>query len=184
MKTRNSLLQLSTLIPAIVMWSTFPAHGAEATMVGVYENCQFMTGSVFVEGDDLSAEEKASASAAVESALIRYGFDGALPYASRALKRYGIQTIKIKRQGFDGCGNITSGKFVQAIGNYCGDRLVSAEIRVDGKVMVKKTGGLSSFEAFVDESLIELRRQGIWDRPRVEVNSEGTCEPVGPANQG
>ncbi len=183
MKTRNSLLRLSTVVLVIVMGSAPTSYGAEATMVGVYEDCQFMTGSVFVEGDDLSAEEKASASAAVESAIIRYGFDGALPYASRALKRYGIQAIKIKRQGYAGCSNITSGKFVQAIGNYCGERLVSAEIRVDGKVMVKKTGGLSSFEAFVDESLLELRRQGIWDRPRVEVNSEGACEPARPADQ-
>ncbi len=115
---------------------------------------------------------------------MRYGFDGALPHASRALKQFGIQTIKIKRQGFDGCSNVTSGKFVQAIGNYCGDRLVSAELRVDGQLMVKKTGGLSSFEAFVDESLIVLRRRGIWDRPRVEVNSEGACEPAGPKDQG
>jgi hypothetical protein len=169
---------------AIVLWSASPALGADATMVGVYENCQFVTGSVFVEGDDLSVEEKASASAAVESAIIRYGFDGALPYASRALKRYGIQAIRIKRQGFEGCGNVTSGKFVQAIGNYCGDRLVSAEIRVDGKVIIKKTGDLASFEAFVDDALIELRRQGIWDQPRVEVNSDGTCEPAPPAKQG
>lgn len=184
MTTRNSLPQLSTLMLGMVIWSASPSHGADATMVGIYENCRFVTGSVIVEGDDLSVEEKASASAAVESAIIRYGFDGALPYASRALKRHGIQTIKIKRQGFDGCGNLTSGKYVQAIGNYCGDRLVSAEIRVDGKVVVKKTGGLSSFEAFVDDSLIELRRQGIWDRPRVEVNSEGACEPVRSDNQG
>lgn len=182
MTTRNSLPQLSTWMLAGVMWAASSAYGADATMVGVYENCQFVTGSVFVEGDDLSAEEKASASAAVESAIIRYGFDGALPHASRALKRYGIQSIKINRQGFEGCGYVTSGKFVQAIGNYCGDRLVSAEIRVDGKVMVQKTGDLSSFEAFVDESLVDLRRQGIWDRPRVEVNSEGACEPVNPNN--
>lgn len=184
MTIRNSLPFISALIFAATMWSASISHGADATMVGVYENCRFMTGSVFIEGDDLSAEEKASASAAVESAMIRYGFDGALPYASRALKRYGIQTVKINRQGFAGCDNVTSGKYVQAIGNYCGDQLVSAEIRVDGKIMVKKTGDISSFDEFVDESLVELRRQGIWDRPRVEVNSEGTCEPGSGTGQG
>ncbi len=152
-------------------------------MVGVYENCGLVTGSVFIEGEDLSAEERASASAAVEAAIIRYGFDGALPHASRVLKRYGIQAIRINRQGFEGCSQVTSGKFVQAIGNYCGDQLVSAEIRVDGKVVAKKTGGLSSFETFVDESLPDLRRRGIWDRPRVEVNSAGDCEPTPGADQ-
>ncbi len=50
--------------------------------------------------------------------------------------------------------------------------------------MVKKTGDISSFDEFVDESLVELRRQGIWDRPRVEVNSEGTCEPGSGTGQG
>jgi hypothetical protein len=53
---------------------------------------------------------------------------------------------------------------------------VSAEIRVDGAIFLKRSGELPSFEAFVDDSLVELRRRGIWDDPRVEVNSEGGCK--------
>lgn len=183
MNTQNPLQVLSTWTLTILFCLTTTAYASSATLVGVYQDCQYVTGSVFVVGPEISFDDKASAAAAVESAIIRYGFEGALPHASKTLKRYGIEYMEVERQGFSGCGKTPSGKFVQAIGNYCGGNLVSAELRVDDKIILKKTGGLFSFDAFVNDSLGSLRRQGIWDHPHVEVNSTGSCEPTSSANR-
>ena len=183
MNTQNPLPVLSIWTLAIFFWATSNAYASSATLVGVYQDCQYVTSSVFVVGPEISVDDKASAVAAVESAIIRYGFEGALLHASKTLKHYGIEQVEVERQGFAGCRKTPSGKFVQAIGNYCGGNLVSAEIRVDDKIILKKTGDLLSFDAFVNDSLGSLRRQGIWDRPHVEVNSAGNCESTTSSNR-
>ncbi len=176
MRTHQCLLRITLALWVVAGWSGSAAQASSATLVAVYQNCQYMTGSVFLESPDLPPEDRSAAAAAVESAIVRYGFEGALPHVNRMLRRYGIAYIKVDRQGFEGCGDRASGRFVQVTGNYCGDQLVRAELFVDGKLVTEKSGDISSLEAFVESSLVELRRRGIWDRPRVEINSEGGCE--------
>ncbi len=176
MNTQRCLLRIAVVLCVAIGWTASTAGASSATLVAVYQDCRYVTGSVFLEAPGLSSEDKSGAVAAVESAIVRYGFEDALPHVSRMLRRYGVEYIKIDRRGHEGCVDRSTGRFVQVTGSYCGDQLVRAELYVDGKLVTEKSGDISSLDAFVDSSLVELRRRGIWDRPRVEISSEGNCE--------
>ncbi|MDH3693282.1 MAG: hypothetical protein OER96_01755 [Gammaproteobacteria bacterium] len=154
-----------------------PAFSSEATIVGVYENCKFVTSTVFVNGDDMSTQD--AQQIAVEAEMSRLqtdNFDQSIPPVVDALKRHGIKSITLDRQGFAGCGNPGTGKFVEAIATYCGAKLINAEIKIDRETFSSRKNPESSFDAFVQTSLRDLHRAGIWDPLRIVVNSEGECE--------
>ncbi len=152
-------------------------------MIGVYANCQFVTGNVFLDGIEPPGADQAGLSALIDSAIARKGFDESIAYASELLKRYGIDYLEVERKGYAGCEHPGTGRFVQAIGNYCGSRLASAEIWIDGKLYLKQSGEISSFEQFVEESVARLRNNNITDLPRIEVNSDGACDDMASREQ-
>jgi len=117
-----------------------------------------------------TAELKARAGAA--SAAHR----AALPRIVQVLKDYGIEDVEISRQGFAGCEPRTSGKFVEAVGTYCGATLRRAEVRVDQESLYSVSQPGVSFEAFLEEATRRLRAVGIADRPLVSIENAPDCE--------
>ena len=153
------------------------AYSSEATIVGVYENCKFVTSTVFVKDDGISTQD--AQQIAVEAEMSRLqtdNFDQSIPPVVDALKRHGIKSITLDRQGFAGCAAPGTGKFVEAIATYCGAKLINAEIKIDREVFSSRKNPSSSFDAFVQTSIRDLHRAGIWDPLRIVVNSEGECE--------
>lgn len=153
------------------------AFSSEATIVGVYEDCKFLTSTVFVKSDELTTQD--ALQIAVEAEISRLqtdNFDQSIPPVVDTLKRHGIKSITLDRQGFAGCAAPGTGKFVEAIATYCGARLVNAEIKIDRELFSSRKNPKSSFDSFVKSALRDLHRAGIWDPLRIVVNSEGDCE--------
>ncbi len=150
---------------------------SEATIVGVFENCKFITSTVFVKNDDISAQEAQQIAAEAELSRPQTdNFEQSVPPVVDALKRRGVQSVTLDRQGFAGCAPAGTGKFVEAIATYCGAKLVNAEIKIDREVFAIRKNPASSFDSFVQTSLRDLHRAGIWDPLRIVVNSDGECE--------
>jgi hypothetical protein len=124
----------------------------------------------------ISAQHTRDATVEAELAATGLGFERAVPAAITVLQRFGVKDVSVERRGYEECQQPTTIKYAEAIGVYCGDRLVSAEIRVDGKVFAQSTDPALSFEDFVARERVRLRSSGIWDAPRVVVNAN-ECAP-------
>ncbi len=154
-----------------------PAYSSEATIVGVYENCKFITSTVFVQSEELSEQD--AQQIAVEAEMSRLqsdDFDQSIPPVVDTLKQHGIKSITLDRQGFAGCAAPGTGKFVEAIATYCGAKLINAEIKIDRETFSNRKNPSTSFDDFVQTAIRDLHRAGIWDPLRIVVNSEGECE--------
>jgi len=147
------------------------ASADDAVIIGVYENCEFVTSTVVVDKPELLG-----AAAQAELAANGLGFEQGIGAMVGELERNGVKTISVRRQGFEGCAPPSSGNFVEAIANYCGERLVNAEVRVDTVVFAQTRIPNASFERFVRDTAQKLKQRGIWDTPRIVINSNNSNE--------
>ncbi len=138
----------------------------DATIVGVYEDCRFVTSTVVVGKSEL-----AGAAARAQLAAAGLDFDEAVGAMVGELERAGVRTISVERQGVEGCAPASSGNFVEATANYCGERLVTAAVTVDRVMFAQIQGPDVPFEQFVRDSARKLQQSGIWDTPRIVINS-------------
>ena len=146
---------------------------ADALIIGVYKDCRLVSGTVMLQSAPTAEAQTAVAKA--EALMATAGFEAALPDMVKLLERHGIRDTEVRRQGFLGCKTPSSGKFVEAVGSYCGVELVSAEIRVDGKLFAREANPEQSLDQFVDAAVSKLQRDGIWDRPRVTIETATDC---------
>ena len=166
----GSLVLLGTLF-------SLPGFAADALIIGVYKDCRVVSGTVMIQPAAIPDADAQNAVAKAEAMLARAGFEAALPDMVKLLESYGIRDTEIRRQGFLGCKTPGSGKYVEAVGSYCGVQLVNAEIRVDGKLFVREANPKRSLDQFVDAAVSRLQRDGIWDRPRVTIETAADCPP-------
>lgn len=150
-------------------------QASQATIVGMYDSCEYLTSGVFIDKGVLPDDVALSVTAEFELLTRGASFADTVIRGKQQLGQYGITDVEVKQTGSIGCSSRLTGYFVQAVGNYCDERLVSAEIRVDGELFSKQDAPTISFQDFVDRSTARLRAAGIWDQPRVTVRSQGTC---------
>lgn len=167
-------VNLRSLLAAVALCYALPATASQAVVVELYRDCQLADTTVLIEAGALtpaqSAEVKARAAAAA-------GDPGAaLPRVVSLLKRYGIDDVEVTRQGFGGCEPTTSGKFVEAVGTYCGGTLTKAELRVDRETLMSRSKPDTTFEEFLKEGATMLRERGIYDRPVVSIENAPDCD--------
>lgn len=140
----------------------------------VYQDCQLVDTNVVIDDQALAggdgAEVKARIAAATRDPQM------AVPRIVQILKEYGIQDVSVSQQGLAGCEPETSGKFVEAIGTYCGPELRHAEVFVDRQSYVSSDGAGVSFETFLKDAVRRLREEGIFDRPVVSIENAPDCE--------
>lgn len=168
MTNRFKRVAYSSTILAILALNQASAN--EATIVALYQDCKFVTSTVVVQSPAL-----AGAAREAELSATNVEFDAAIGPMIAVLKRHGVTTIDVERRGYAGCAPPNTGKFVEAVADYCGERLLSAEIKVDRNVFKRLDSPAVSFEEFVANAVQELRRSGIWDSPRIVVNSDSEC---------
>lgn len=153
------------------------ATDTDALIIAGYQNCRFDKVTVFIKGGVIPAQQTRDATVEGELATIGLDFDRAVPAAMAVLKRFGVTDVGVERRGYQGCLGATSGKYVEAVASYCEDRLIRAEIRIDGKVFATHSDPKLSFGNFVARERIRLRSSGIWDAPRVVVNADECAPP-------
>lgn len=156
---------------------SLPGVAADAVIIGVYKDCRVISSTVMIQPTAIDDIDTQNAAAKAEALAATTGFEAALPEMVKLLERSGIRDTEIRRQGYLGCKTPGSGKYVEAVGSYCGVQLVNAEIRVDGKLFVREANPEQSLEQFVDGAVAKLQRDGIWDRPRVTIETAADCPP-------
>ena len=142
----------------------------EATIIGVYENCQPVSSTIIL---DDRIEQGDSIVAQAEAAGTGLAFDQALPRMIAVLERNGIKDISIQRRGKCTVGQRT--QFVEAIIGYCGEKISRAEIMVDGNLFFSRSGTEVDFETFIGEAREKLRAVGLTGDPRVSLSSNVDC---------
>lgn len=163
-----------SLALAAVLLVAGPAQASQAVIVEVYQNCELIDTNVVVDDQALSASESAEMKARVAAAAQDRRM--AVPRIVQILKRYGIDQVEVSQQGLAGCEPETSGKFVEAIGTYCGPQLRHAEVVVDQQTFMTADNPGMTFEAFLQDAAEELRAKGIYDRPVVSIENAPDCE--------
>lgn len=151
-----------------------PAHASKAVIVEVYQDCQLIDTNVVIDDQALSAEVAAEVKARV--AAVSRDLQMAVPRIAEVLKEHGIDDVSVSQQGAAGCEPETSGKFVEAIGTYCGPELRHAEVAVDRQSFISRETPGMSFEAFLKDAVKQLRAKGIFDRPIVSIENAPDCE--------
>jgi hypothetical protein len=159
----------------VALFSAGQARASEAELVEIYRDCRLADITVIIKPGTLDPAQSAEVKARASTAIHR-DVQGALPRVVRMLKQNGIQDVRITRQGFGGCEPNTSGKFVEAIGTYCGPDLTHAELFVDRQSVMSVDGPETTFEAFLKEGVRKLKEQGIYDRPIVSIENAPDCE--------
>lgn len=157
-----------------ILAATAVASANEATIVGVYENCEPVSSTIFVQPGELDpvlADQIAAQAAADSSGL---SFEQALPVMIATLERSGIDTVQVRKQGQ--CGTGLQGKFVEATATYCGDQLARGEVYVDGNLFFTQSGPKLDYDAFVGAARDKLRMAGILDDPRISLNNLADCQ--------
>ena len=156
---------------ALASVATSPAAIAnEATIIGVYENCEPVSSTIIVSEQVGQAH---SIVAQAEAAGTGRPFDRALPDMIAALEENGITDISIQRRG--ACNEGQQGKFVEAVVGYCNDRIARAELMVDGNLFLSRSGTEVDFDTFISEARDKLRSVGITVDPRVSLSSNVDC---------
>ena len=150
------------------------AGASEAVIVEVYQDCELIDTNVVVDDRNLSAESSAEVKARVAAASRDPQL--ATPRIVQILKQYGIEGVEVSQQGLAGCEPETSGKFVEAVGTYCGAELRHAEVFIDRQSFTSSDDPDTSFEAFLRNAVKQLRAQGIYDRPIVSIENALDCE--------
>lgn len=151
-----------------------PAHASKAVIVEVYQDCQLIDTNVVIDDQALSAEAAAEVKARV--AAVSGDLQMAVPRIVEVLKEHGIGDVSVSQQGAAGCEPETSGKFVEAIGTYCGHELRHAEVFVDRQSFISSDAPGTSFAAFLKNAAKQLRAQGVFDRPIVSIENAPDCE--------
>lgn len=167
---------LALALPAVValLLPAAPAEASKAVIIEVYQNCRLTDTSVVIGTGALSPSEDAEVKARV--AVASKDPRASVAKIAQILKNHGIDDIKVSRQGFQGCEPVTSGKYVEAIGTYCGAKLRHAEVLVDRKHFMTKTDPRTSFAEFLDQAVRRLRAHGIYDRPMVSIDNAPDCD--------
>ncbi len=152
-----------------------PASGVadEATIVGVYENCIAESSTIFLGPGRVEPTLAENIVAQAEAAGDGKSFEQALPLMIASLERNGIKNILVEKQGHCDVGG--RGKYVEAIAGYCGERLASAELFVDGTVFFRQTGPELVLDDFISEARKKLNSAGILTNPRVSINNLPDC---------
>lgn len=162
------------LLFAAALLLAAPAQAAEAVIVEVYQECRLIDTNVVIDDAALagadSGEVKARVAAATRDPQL------AVPRIVQILKEYGIDDVSVSQQGLAGCEPETSGKFVEAVGRYCGPALRHAEVFVDRQSFISSERPGTSFEAFLKKAVRQLRDAGIYDRPLVSIENAPDCE--------
>lgn len=163
------------LVLAMALLSLPSAHAAKAVIVEVYQQCKLIDTDVVIDDQALSAGAAGEVKARV-AAVSREDAQMAVPRIVEVLKAYGIDDVSVSQQGAAGCEPETSGKFVEAIGTYCGPQLRHAEVLVDRQSFLTSDAPGRSFEAFLKDAVKRLRGEGIFDRPIVSIENAPDCE--------
>ncbi|MDH3692725.1 MAG: hypothetical protein OEU36_25135 [Gammaproteobacteria bacterium] len=163
------------ILASLLFFIASVAHGSQATIVGLYQDCKYAGASVFIDKGVLPEQQAMDVTAEIQLLTVGASFRDTVNHGVERLKQHGIVDVEVRETGSVGCSTRISGYFVQAVGNYCNEQLVSAEIRVDGEVFSKQDRPTISFQDFVSHSVTRLRDVGIWDQPRVVVRSQGAC---------
>jgi len=142
----------------------------EATIIGVYENCQPVSSTIILD-DQIELGDSIVAQA--EAAGTGRAFDQALPRMIAVLERNGIKDISIQRRGK--CTEGQSTQFAEAMIGYCGEKISRAEIMVDGNLFFSRSGTEVDFETFIGEAREKLRTIGFTGDPRVSLSSNVDC---------
>ena len=161
---------IGLLAALLVLQSELRAN--EATIIGVYENCQPVSSTIIL---DDQIEQSDGIVAQAEAAATGRTFDRALPRMIAVLERNGIKDISIQRRGK--CTEGQSTQFVEAMIGYCDEKISRAEIMVEGNLFFSRSGTEVDFETFIGEAREKLRTIGITGDPRVSLSSNVDCGP-------
>lgn len=170
---KSNLLRLLAAALILVPHAAL-AQASEALVVELYENCQLIDTNVVIEPGVLTPEKTAEVKARVNA--VSGEARAAMPRIVQVLKNHGIEDVEVSRQGFAGCEPQTSGKYVEAVGTYCGATLRRAEVLVDQESFYSVSEPGMSFEEFLNGATKRLREQGIPDRPLVSIENAPDCE--------
>ena len=166
MKTRlYSLLTVLCFLPG-------PLLAQQATIIGIYEECTPVSSMVMIDADQMTrADDIAARATAAADGL---GFDRAVPVMIESLKRNGITDVRVRRQGQ--CTDGAPYQFIEAIIDYCGEKLAQAQIHIDGDIFFNKRGTGLELEDFMSEAQEKLSAIGIFEIPRVSLNNLPDCQ--------
>ena len=146
---------------------------SEATIVGLYEDCVAESSTIFIGPGQVDPMRVDSIVAQAAAAGNGMSFDRALPLMIASLERNGVENILVQKQGQCGVGG--RGKYVEAIADYCGEQLASAEVVVDGTVFFRQSGPKLVLDDFITEARRKLNSAGILTNPRVSLNNLPDC---------
>lgn len=161
-------------IVALILITAPLARASQAVIVEVYENCKLADTNAVIDEGALTPHETAEVKARIAAAS--KDPQVAVPRIAQILKDQGIDDVEVSRQGFEGCEPVTSGKYVEAVGTYCGSELKHAEVFVDRKSFVSKNEPNTSFAEFLRTAVKRLREKGIFDRPVVSIENAPDCD--------
>lgn len=175
-KLPNVLFTASLFIVAGLAAVATPrtAWASQAVIVEVYENCKLIDTNAIIDKDALNPAEAAEVKARIAAAS--KDPQVAVPRIAQILKDHGIDDVAVSRQGLEGCEPMTSGKYVEAVGTYCGPELKSAEVFVDRKSFISRSDPDMSFAEFLRAAVKRLRAKGIYDRPVVSIQNAPDCD--------
>lgn len=178
MKKTGSVFPVKALwISCVALAASIPApavEASEAVIVEVYEGCNLSDTNVVIGEGALTPHDSAEVKARIAAAS--KDSQAAVPRIAQILKNHGIDDVRVARQGFEGCEPKTSGKYVEAVGTYCGPRLTHAEVLVDRKSFMSVSEPQVSFDEFLRGAVKRLRGRGIFDRPVVSIENAPKCE--------
>ena len=172
--TASTFPVVRLFVAVVAILAAAPAGASQAVIVEAYHDCELSDTNVIIDEGALSTHENAEVKARIAAAS--KDPQAAVPRIAQILKDHGIDDIKVSRQGFEGCEPETSGKYVEAIGTYCGAQLRHAEIRVDRKTFMQKSDLNVSFAEFLRDAVKRLRAKGVFDRPMVSIENAPDCD--------
>jgi hypothetical protein len=154
-----------------------PALSNEATIIGIFEDCLPVSSTIILRGrsGELDLEQIDRIVAQAEAASSGLRFDQALPLMVASLEHNGIENIDVQKQG--ACESVGHGKYVEAVIGYCGEKVNSAELLIDGDVFFRHSGSELDFDSFVNEAKERLQSVGIFQDPRVLLINVSDCKP-------
>lgn len=161
------------LIGGLALLGATPARASQALVVAVYQDCRIVDTEVLIDAPAMPAARSAEIKARV--ATVSREPQLAVPRIVQVLRHYGIDSVETSQQGLGACTPQTSGKFVEAVGKYCGAELRHAEVFVDQHSFIRRERPGVSFSEFLSEALLKLRQAEIFDRPVVSIGNAPQC---------
>ena len=154
--------------------AVMPAAAQDATIIGVYEQCVAVSSTVVVKAEQLTESRASQIAARAEAAGSGLAFERALPRMVASLERDGVQNIRVVEQGR--CQVRDEDRTVEAVATYCGTKLVTAELFVDGAMILRQSGDRLTLDGFVAESRNRLRESGVVGEPEISLHNSAECE--------